>query len=47
LPSDHRLPRAARHRKAKAVDSDVWYAEIVRRRQQRREASGSSAGRRC
>ncbi|HUT13897.1 MAG TPA: NYN domain-containing protein [Thermoguttaceae bacterium] len=45
VSSDHRLQRAARHRKAKSVDSDVWYAEIVRRRQQRRELAGDVAER--
>jgi predicted RNA-binding protein with PIN domain len=35
VSSDHRLQRAARHRRAAAVDSDVWYAEILRRRQKR------------
>jgi predicted RNA-binding protein with PIN domain len=30
VSSDHRLHRAARRRRAKAVDSDVWYAELVR-----------------
>ena len=39
VSSDHRLHRAARRRKARAVDSDVWYAEIVRQRQQRQEAT--------
>lgn len=38
VSSDHRLQRAARRRKAHSVDSDVWYAEIVRQRQQRRRA---------
>jgi predicted RNA-binding protein with PIN domain len=39
VSSDHRLQRAARRRKARAADSDAWYAEIVRRREQRREAA--------
>lgn len=30
ISSDHRLHRAARRRKAKAIDSDVWYADILR-----------------
>ena len=36
VSSDHRVQRAARRRKAKAVDSDVWYARLLdrRRRQQ-------------
>lgn len=32
VSSDHRLHRAARRRKAKAVDSERWYAELVKRR---------------
>ncbi|MBI2477106.1 MAG: NYN domain-containing protein [Planctomycetia bacterium] len=28
VSSDHRVQRAAKRRKARAVDSDVWYAEI-------------------
>ena len=35
VSSDHRIQRAARRRKARPVDSDVWYAEIVRRRAER------------
>ena len=31
VSSDHRLHRAARRRRAKAVDSDEWYAEVLRR----------------
>lgn len=39
VSSDHRLQRAARRRKAHAVDSDVWYAETIDRRRQRREST--------
>ena len=39
VSSDHRLQRAARRRKARAVDSDVWYDEIVRRRRQRHQTT--------
>jgi predicted RNA-binding protein with PIN domain len=35
VSSDHRLHRAARRRRAKAIDSDVWYAETVRLRIER------------
>ncbi|MEE8451031.1 MAG: NYN domain-containing protein [Thermoguttaceae bacterium] len=35
VSSDHRLQRAARRRKAKAIDSDLWYAEVVRARRRR------------
>ena len=41
VSSDHRLQRAARRRKARAVDSDVWYAEVLRQRQQRRESTAT------
>jgi hypothetical protein len=33
VSSDHRVQRAAKRRRARAVDSDVWYAEILRHRQ--------------
>lgn len=33
VSSDHRLHRAARRRRATAVDSDVWFRELLRRRQ--------------
>ena len=35
VSSDHRIQRAARRRKASAVDSDQWYAEVLRQRAQR------------
>ena len=38
VSSDHRLHRAARRRRARAVDSDGWYAEILRRRLDRRQS---------
>ena len=31
VSSDHRLHRAARRRKAKAIDSDDWFFDVVRR----------------
>jgi uncharacterized protein len=37
VSSDHRLQRAARRRKATAIDSDRWYGEILRRRLQQAE----------
>jgi uncharacterized protein len=37
VSSDHRIQRAARRRRAKAVDSDVWYRELLRLRQSQRE----------
>jgi predicted RNA-binding protein with PIN domain len=35
VSSDHAIQRAARRRRAKAVDSDVWYAELIRARRER------------
>jgi uncharacterized protein len=35
VSSDHRIQRAAKRRKAHAVDSDVWYAELLRSRAER------------
>ena len=32
VSSDHRLHRAARRRRAKAIDSDAWYLEVLRKR---------------
>jgi hypothetical protein len=32
VSSDHRLQRAARRRRAKAIDSDQWYAQVLRNR---------------
>ena len=40
VSSDHRIQRAARRRRARAVDSDVWFAEVLRARQQREQAAG-------
>ena len=36
VSSDHRLQRAARRRRARAVDSQAWYETIVRERSKRR-----------
>jgi predicted RNA-binding protein with PIN domain len=36
VSSDHRLQRAAHRRKAQAIDSDQWYAQVARERDQRR-----------
>jgi hypothetical protein len=38
VSADHEIQRAARRRRAKAVDSEAWYAALVRRRQERNEA---------
>jgi predicted RNA-binding protein with PIN domain len=37
VSSDHRLQRAAHRRKATAIDSDVWFAQLMRDRQERHE----------
>ena len=39
VSSDHRIQRAAKRRRARAVDSDVWYAEVLCARQQRQQAA--------
>lgn len=41
VSSDHRLQRAARRRRAPFVDSDVWFADAVRRRDQSRRATAA------
>ena len=38
VSSDHRVQRAAKRRKATAVDSDCWYADLVRAAEQRAES---------
>lgn len=43
VSSDHRVQRAARRRRARAVDSDVWFLETVRRQRPLAEASGPPA----
>ncbi len=43
VSSDHRLQRAAHRRRARAIDSDLWYAEVVRGRQERHQATKPSA----
>lgn len=35
VSSDHRLHKAAKRRRAKAIDSDLWYGEIIKRRNSR------------
>jgi predicted RNA-binding protein with PIN domain len=43
VSSDHRLHRAAKRRKARAVDSDVWYHEVLRKRMARERPQSGSA----
>jgi predicted RNA-binding protein with PIN domain len=39
VSSDHQVQRAARRRRAKAVDSDVWYTQVLRARNARQESA--------
>ncbi len=43
VSSDHRLHRAARGRGAKAIDSEVWFAELMRAHQQAGRPAAPSA----
>jgi len=43
VSSDHRLQRAARRRKAHAIDSDRWYAELLQQRQRRGQPNPETA----
>jgi uncharacterized protein len=45
VSSDHEIQRAARRRRAKALDSDVWYAELVRERRDRLAAAADAPAR--
>jgi predicted RNA-binding protein with PIN domain len=45
VSSDHRIQRAALRRRAKAVDSDVWYAELLRSRERRKKSEATKAAR--
>jgi predicted RNA-binding protein with PIN domain len=45
VSSDHQIQRAARRRKAQAIDSDVWYADLLRVRRERQEAFPDAAAR--
>ena len=43
VSSDHQVQRAARRRRAKAVDSDVWYGALLRSRRDRQQATRTPA----
>ncbi len=43
VSSDHRLQRAAHRRKATAIDSDVWFADLLRARRARHEHAAGEA----
>jgi predicted RNA-binding protein with PIN domain len=43
VSSDHRLQRAAKRRRATAVDSDVWFAQLMRDRASRHEGQTHDA----
>jgi predicted RNA-binding protein with PIN domain len=42
VSSDHRIQRAARRRRAAFTDSDIWFADMERRRQHRQPAPRTS-----
>jgi predicted RNA-binding protein with PIN domain len=43
VSSDHRVQRAARRRRARAVDSDVWYEAALRKRREGPGGAGDDA----
>lgn len=45
VSSDHRIQRAARRRRAKAFDSDVWYSELIHQRRERLESAAETEAR--
>lgn len=45
VSSDHRIQRAAGRRKARAIDSDLWYAELIRARRERQETAADKPAR--
>ncbi len=45
VSSDHRLQRAARRRRAKSMDCDVWYARVESRRRRRMAQAQSQPAR--
>lgn len=45
VSSDHRLHRAARRRRARAIDADVWYAQVVADRRRRAEQAQTQPAR--
>jgi len=45
VSSDHRLQRAARRRRAKAIDCDAWYAQVIAERRHREEQAQAQPAR--
>jgi predicted RNA-binding protein with PIN domain len=45
VSSDRAVQRAARRRRARAVASDSWYAEVIRSRRERQQASAETPDR--
>jgi uncharacterized protein len=45
VSSDHEIQRAARRRRAKAVGSETWYADLIRARREREEESAYAPAR--
>jgi uncharacterized protein len=43
VSSDHRLQRAAKRRRATAIDSDIWFAQLLRDRAARANAESPTA----
>jgi uncharacterized protein len=43
VSSDHRVQKAARRRKATAIDSDIWFADLQRRRANRQSRASDDA----
>jgi predicted RNA-binding protein with PIN domain len=44
VSSDHRVQRAARRRRCRAVDSEVWFAELLHERRRAREPLPAEPG---
>ena len=45
VSSDHRIQRAAKRRRARAVDSEVWYGEVLDRRCQHEQSAAVAEAR--
>jgi predicted RNA-binding protein with PIN domain len=43
VSSDHRVQRAARRRRARTVDADVWHAEVCRQRKENKNLDSTPA----
>ena len=45
VSSDHAVQRSARRRRAKPIDSDLWYAQLIRARREREESAADAPAR--